>query len=398
MKEKVTLHEFSQKLTGNELYWFIFIIYLSCCLLVINHIYGYRFTDSGTIITIMFGITSGLLGLMGLVAIFVSLNMQHKIQTCRELYWQMVAASRQEQDPEKISRDMSAAVKKYGIIFSNEDKYMSVVISVSQKSIMFVIFSWIFFVSLLGYDSSQQFWLLVFTILGIYILLHFHRIIGRLKDIQAVGELKELTNILDIKDDNEKDVESVYMTATNLRLKCFAAPRESRIGVYAYLLIPISNFHIKLRWVDAVKDRSGNPYEKSKIEFTRIFHAPYFHHTIQVKDYDNVVAAWQEKGTPYLHHEPLFYIEEAEQDVITFNENTILVPKRTGVLDLAFTISNHATTPSFFAGIDPYEHNTSINFQAKFQIFNNTKQYPYVSEIAYDGSPNNPEWYEMDQV
>ncbi|PFU24520.1 hypothetical protein [Bacillus cereus] len=52
----------------------------------------FKFTELqiGSLATIIFGISAGILSLMGLVAIFVSMNSQHKIQKVREIYWDML--------------------------------------------------------------------------------------------------------------------------------------------------------------------------------------------------------------------------------------------------------------------------------------------------------------------
>lgn len=45
--------------------------------------------DSTTFGTILFGVTGGLLTLVGLIAIFISINSQHKIEKAREVIWEL---------------------------------------------------------------------------------------------------------------------------------------------------------------------------------------------------------------------------------------------------------------------------------------------------------------------
>jgi hypothetical protein len=203
--------------TDIELRWMCSYIFIVLILLLINLLYDFHITDGGLTITILFGISSGILALLGLVAIFVSINSQHKIQKCKESYWDMLTAPRQENNPRKISESLSKALKTYSIIYQNEDKFMAKVISVCKRGIIFVTMIWASCIGLLEVkqwvDTSL---LLLMTFLGIYILLLFHKILSSLTDIGFIGELKSLEDLLDVE--RHPEIDSLYLLATNLRI------------------------------------------------------------------------------------------------------------------------------------------------------------------------------------
>lgn len=66
---------------------------------------------SSDMIAIVFGLTGSIMALVGLIAIFVSLNTQHNLQKCRELYWEMVSMSYKEETYENLNRKKAAKRK-----------------------------------------------------------------------------------------------------------------------------------------------------------------------------------------------------------------------------------------------------------------------------------------------
>ncbi|MBR8644252.1 hypothetical protein KEH51_05210 [[Brevibacterium] frigoritolerans] len=87
----------------------------------------------------MLGFTGGVIALVGLIAIFVSLNSQHNLQKCRELYWNMASMS--------IKDDFTNFYETFSLYKSiyeegPKEKYTIQIITLARISILAVICVW----------------------------------------------------------------------------------------------------------------------------------------------------------------------------------------------------------------------------------------------------------------
>jgi hypothetical protein len=330
--------------TDVELRWMLVYIYTTILLLLINTFYKLHITNEGLLASILFGVTSGVLALLGLVAIFVSINSQHKIQKCKEAYWNMLTTPRKESNPKVISTIISSALKDYSLIYRNDENFMFKVISVCKKGIIFVTFSWAIFIgSLEVKDWLDTIILLFITFFGIYILLLFHKILSNLNDIGYIGELKSLQEILDVAINPE--IESIYLLAGNLRLingreqvESIDDLVDSKTMIYADLIVPVNNFSMKLEWigVNPKKFRNGYKFEPMG-RFISNANDYRFNIEIPTNDFSEIIDNWKEKGIGFRY--PLFNIRNAEVNEITIEDNMILIPYGTEEIELLFNIS-----------------------------------------------------------
>lgn len=170
----------------------------------------------GNNISLIFGVTSGILSLMGLVAIFVSLNSQHKIQKCRELYWEIIEnQGNYDLSIYEISEKMTNKIWLYSKIYNSEEKFIKYVILVSQFTIILVIWLWALIVAFIDGNYLENTLIWISYISGTVILLLFFNILGKLKRGAHIGELPEIKDIFDISKEKEHGIRSVLLAINN---------------------------------------------------------------------------------------------------------------------------------------------------------------------------------------
>ncbi|MHC0039054.1 hypothetical protein [Pseudoneobacillus sp. C159] len=147
---------------------------------------------------IVFGITSGTLGLMGLVAIFISLNSQHKIEKCRELFWELQEQSYNESNMFTVSNNLKRSLLQYAQIYNQKEKIIQTVIEISKHTLKVVILLWTIYAGLVDYSILAQIALSLAVTLGVFILAFFHIIIGKLGDAVELSSLDNVGNLVNL--------------------------------------------------------------------------------------------------------------------------------------------------------------------------------------------------------
>ncbi|PLS02339.1 hypothetical protein [Neobacillus cucumis] len=182
--------------------------------------------DIGSIATIIFGITSGVLALIGLVAIFVSLNSQHKIQKCRELYWEIISLSNKKMDLLELSSQMTELLWHYTKISAYDDQdFIKSIIKRAQWTILIVLIMWSSFVPFIHYSLLEEVITWIGFTGGLAVLLFFHSILGRLDNLIEIGKLKEPKDIFNIMENN--DFRGLVLLIHNLQLQVWKMSRNS---------------------------------------------------------------------------------------------------------------------------------------------------------------------------
>ena len=137
---------------------------------------------SGALITILFGFTSGVIALVGLIAIFVSLNSQQNLQKCRELYWNMSSMSIRDD-----FTDFYETFSLYKSIFEEgpKEKFTKQIITTARLSILAVICVWgITSVYVINQFFIGEYIVLILAyLICIYILFRFSLYLDKLKNI-----------------------------------------------------------------------------------------------------------------------------------------------------------------------------------------------------------------------
>lgn len=156
--------------------------------------------DSNTL-TIIFGLSSGILSLVGLTAIFISFNSQHSIQKGRELLWNIISFPLDIKD---YSREQNAKTLchyywLYKDIIRDSGGFTRKIVLLSQFAILIVCGFWIIGIFLYSYflDRLQITYILIATVVSIIILLRYGWILGKLSCISKISNLPEYDSLLD---------------------------------------------------------------------------------------------------------------------------------------------------------------------------------------------------------
>ncbi|MEH7308031.1 hypothetical protein [Neobacillus drentensis] len=208
---------------------------------------------SGVLLTVLFGVTGAIISLMGLIAIFVSLSSQHKIEKCRELYWEMLELKLQELSNRKALRKL---LYMYGNVFYSSENFVKDVTNLSRASILFVVVSWSLF---MGLTPSVNEGVLIHSITlgGIIVLLCFHQVLGRLVQLKNTGEIEDLVYLFDMAHPEAERIDTL-----SLLEDAFSRTRNGFMEdtctnfaeISMDLDIPIGNFYITLRKIQ-IHDR-----------------------------------------------------------------------------------------------------------------------------------------------
>ncbi|MCQ6282853.1 hypothetical protein [Bacillus sp. EB600] len=110
-------------------------------------------------LAIGFGVTGGLLTVVGLLSIFVSLSTQHSLQKCRDIYLDIKSKAKVWGDLSNFAIDyyQYEIIMKEGI----PDKLTKRIIIITIVSIVFVLFVWFFLLVIL---IRNIFTILLFTV------------------------------------------------------------------------------------------------------------------------------------------------------------------------------------------------------------------------------------------
>lgn len=290
------------------------------------HIYYINIADYGVILSIIFGITGGVLSLMGLIAIFVSLNSQHKIDKCRELYWEMLELPDIIDNKFEQSRLLAKKIRSYGAVHLDKDYFIHTITNVSRWVIVFVCFVWAFFVSLIEVDFFIKVSVLISTTFGIIILLVFHNVLGKLQDILKLGKLPSTEELLDpIKG---KEINPISLLKGNSKLKQFNLSNKNDESTYGVLLqtnVPLKNYILEFSEL-IIDGNNAYVYELNK-EIASMNHKPKFSTAFESHEKDkDLLTEW-------------IFNKKRSYDITTFsfllimeNNNRIKIDEEVGLI------------------------------------------------------------------
>lgn len=148
----------------------------------------------GNFLTIIFGLTSGILTLVGITSIFVSINSQHNIQKGRELVWKIMSLPLEANNYTDvlIAEKMCQYYWLYKDIVGTSKNFTKNIIYITQFAIAVV---GLFWVSCLWFFFSAFYVILVG--LSVIILILYILAIRKLNDITQIADLPIYNNLLD---------------------------------------------------------------------------------------------------------------------------------------------------------------------------------------------------------
>lgn len=178
--------------------------------------------NQSDVITVVFGATTGLLTLVGLISIFVAINSQHKVEKARELYWDLAALPYQYSGykDDKIGKKIYHIFLLYESIIKPAGDFTAKVVVVVKLSIIFVSLAWasiLLFLRTTLYLVEYVF--IVIVVFGIVILfLAFYSIVDKLLHINRLANLPTTEQLLDA-DNSHYDAQAISLAGIAMRLK-----------------------------------------------------------------------------------------------------------------------------------------------------------------------------------
>jgi hypothetical protein len=149
---------------------------------------------------ILFGITGGLLSLVGLVAIFVSINSQHSIEKARELMWELQSFDSHTEADKETASTIRRNINHYSRLTKLNYPVLIVVI-IAICTIVFVGLSWMFYYSLVSpllTAPNEREYTLLFLLITVVLLIFFIVQLILLTKILLIGGLPHPSKLNDI--------------------------------------------------------------------------------------------------------------------------------------------------------------------------------------------------------
>lgn len=179
---------------------------------------SFNIDERSDIITAVYGVTSGILTLVGLISIYISLNSQHNIQKAREILWQI------KEDLIKFyesntydSKETCLKVKLYNeIVDSKTFPFTKFVIWCAKGSLVFVWLTWITLCYIRHFQFSGNY-LFVITLGGGFIIVLFYIALTMLGSTHFISGLPKVNELLSIKHETG-DLDTLLLAAVDLNL------------------------------------------------------------------------------------------------------------------------------------------------------------------------------------
>lgn len=189
------------------------------------------FTMNGDLLTIIFGLTSGVLTLVGLTAIFVSINSQHNIQKGRELIWGIMSLPleiKDYTDPQNANR-LCKYYWLYKDIINTSGDFTKRIILLSQFAIGGVCILWM---TILFFNFDIVY--IIAIAFSIIILIGFIVVLGNLNNITQIASLPPYDNLLNADSNLEVNIHIPALAASSATVEIIknnATDFSASIGV-----------------------------------------------------------------------------------------------------------------------------------------------------------------------
>lgn len=223
------------------------------------------FLTKSDLIAFTFGLSCCIFTLIGLVAIYISINNQHVIQKCREILWELIGMLQGEPDfktaREKIRKNYwlynEILGKKFLANFSNIVVYSAIII------LILAAFIWINLVTYLKKSVSLTTELTkieLYSWIGIIMLVVFCIFLALLSNVKFVGRLDNPKNILD--GNKITKASTISLVGLSMELILDVDGFEDNLFTKARLNFPLPfrNFYISSVIVGFSRDRKDMEY------------------------------------------------------------------------------------------------------------------------------------------
>ncbi|MBM7570161.1 hypothetical protein [Aquibacillus albus] len=234
-------------------------------------------------ISIVFGLTSGILTLLGLIAIFVSLNSQHNVEKARETIWELMKYPHKHMEfrtnlakQKEIREEINYHLFIYKNIMSGGRDFTSKIIQISKIIIWAVCIIWLtslYFVT--NKDSTEFYYILASTVLVILIMLTFIWILTKLKNIPQISKLPSYHELLNCKN-KAMNLDMLLLAAMMMQIHIVKSKQEGTNTVsytfFAKFPKPMYGFNVEFNppvesaFNEEIVLNDDNPLPKVKIK------------------------------------------------------------------------------------------------------------------------------------
>lgn len=210
------------------------------------------------VITYLFGITAGILTLIGFATIFVSINSQHKAEKARETYWELASLPYQftNYKDENIGKQIFQKVNLYNNIITPVADNTARIIDWIKYSLIIVSIIWLTFIFILmaSLHIVEYLFLFIVTVVVVILIGYFVWYLNTLKNVQKVADLFSVDEIFDAGN-TKCEVPTLTLAGISSRLK-ISRQERNLYSISIGFPVPFSNFLIKpiITGVDDNKD------------------------------------------------------------------------------------------------------------------------------------------------
>ncbi|KUP08821.1 hypothetical protein Q75_01960 [Bacillus coahuilensis p1.1.43] len=211
------------------------------------------------LITIVYGVGSSVLTLVGLITIFVSINSQHRIQRCREVLWELMELPYQcwdERGNFVYNFSIEQGIRQRLIIYQRTLKsgvvFNHLIVSFLFVCIVVISIMYIVTIRVLkdSYFTSEGSYTFIYGVilLGVFLMLAFALLLLSLSRIRLIASLPNLADIMNANT-QKSDIPSILLAAMCMRMLI-------RQDVTARFTFPFHKFTV-FPWITGVMKETG---------------------------------------------------------------------------------------------------------------------------------------------
>lgn len=189
--------------------------------------------------TVLF-ITSGLLTLCGLLSFFGSLNLQQKIERAGNILERIELLDVSESND--LSKEVFHLFSRYERIIKSDDKPEKYIITCIRIGISVVIISWtsLAVIAIPIFFTGEWIYMTAIILAAIVILIYFYRIVGKVLDINYIGSLPRVEELLDLSNAKNIHLLNTVIAASKVKLD----RREDTLDIYVGFPLTFENVSI----------------------------------------------------------------------------------------------------------------------------------------------------------
>lgn len=192
--------------------------------------------DTSLETTILFGVTAGLLSLIGIVAIYMSMSTQQSIEKAREIIWELQSFLLDEPKSTKRSLDRLKWLKEhYKNLTETGSTSSFMILSVAVLTVNFVGISWLVYSFLIHGN-----WLFkIFIGVAALLLILFSFALAFLLDIKRIGNLPKYDEVFSVNPTKTNGIDMSELVLRHLICKVYYDTIGKKIKINLETLFPV---------------------------------------------------------------------------------------------------------------------------------------------------------------